>query len=202
MMGRKTCKTSSSGQALVETALVMPVIIFVILNAINFGYCYMVALDLAAAPRSGVLYSITGFQTPGTLSLPSAGPPGTNTTVSNLTYQDMTGALWNPAAATVQICSTKIGVTAAGQPSCVTCTCSGGGCGSGSCSSGGSVASTPTSAFTDPEPNNFYLDRVDVQYSFPPLIPGSPFGLLLGPLCSGTPVNCTFYRHTSMREMN
>src|SRR5947208_6606552 len=108
----------SRGQSLVETALVMPLLLLVVLNAINFGYYYLVALNLSAAPRSGVLYSIVGFSTPGTLTLPPAGPSGTNTSVSYLTYQDMTGALSNPTGASVQVCSETVGVAAAGTPSC------------------------------------------------------------------------------------
>jgi TadE-like protein len=184
----------SSGQALVETALVMPLLILVVLNAVNFGYCFLVAVNLSAAPRSGVLYSILGFSTPGTLTLPSAGPPSTNSTVSYLAYQDLTGAVANPQGASVQVCSEAVGVSAtAGTTNCVTCS-------GGSCSSGSSIASPGA----DPEPTAFYLQRVDVRYSFSPLIPGRPFGALLPASCvpSGGSVTCTFTRHVSMRAMN
>lgn len=190
----RTPKTheDSRGQALIETALVMPLLLLVILNAVNFGYVLLVALNLSAAPRSGVLYSIVGFSTPGTLNLPAAGPPGTNTSVSYLTYQDMTGALGGAAGATVQVCSTSLGVAAPGTSNCVTCS-------AGSCNAGSTV-STPAA---DPEPTAFYLQSVDVKYSFSPIIPGQPFGGLLPSACSGSgPVTCTFTRHTSMRSMN
>jgi hypothetical protein len=181
-------RTSDSGQALLETALVMPLLIFIVLNALNFGYCFVVALNISAAPRSGVLYSIMGFSTPGTLTLPSAGPSGTQSSVSYLTYQDLTGGLSNPQGASVEVCSTVVGIQAPGTSKC---------------SSFGS-ASFPTQP-ADPEPSNFYLHQVYIAYSFSPLIPGQPFGLLLPtPSCTtaGNNTTCTFYRQVSMRVMN
>ena len=56
----------------------------------------------------------------------------------------------------------------------------------------------------DPDPENatFVLNRVDVQYSFPPLIPGSPFNLILiGSLYNAGTGQYTFYRHVEMRAM-
>ena len=182
--------SGSSGQALLETALVMPLLIFLILNAVNFGYCFIVALNLTAAPRSGVLYSIVGFDTPSHLTLPQAGPPTSNDTVSYLTFQDILGALPSSGSATVQVCSTTVGIASAGTSSCVTCVTS-----SASCSAGSTLA-TPDA---DPEPNSFTLQRVDIKYSFSPIVAGGPFLLLL-PNCSGS--TCTFNRHVSMRAMN
>src|SRR5712692_2543798 len=97
----------TSGQNLVEIILVTPLLLILVLNAVNFGYLYLVALNLTAAPRSGVEYSILGFLTPSptTSSLPLPGPAGTNSSVGFLTYQDMTGALWAPGNASIRICS-------------------------------------------------------------------------------------------------
>ncbi len=182
----------SRGQSLVETALVVPLLLLIVLNAINFGYYYLVALNLSAAPRSGVLYSIVGFATPGTLTVPSAGPSGTNTSVSYLTYQDMTGALSNPQGASVQVCSKNQGLAAPGTPNC---TCY------GTCP----VGATPAPV-ADPEPGAFILQRVDVDYSFSPIIQGTPFGIALLPssVCtsSGGIITCTFHRQVSMRAMD
>jgi Flp pilus assembly protein TadG len=187
-----------SGQALVETALVLPILMTVILNAVNFGYFLVVALNVAAAPRSGVMYSITGFATAGEpLDLPSATPPSTSTTVASLTYQDMHGVLASYTTATVQVCSKKIGVTNTGlatqTTNCSTCTSSS----SGSCT--GVNAYTPSS---DPESPSFYLHRVDVKYTFTPLVRGTAFNLALLPaaLCSGG--TCSFHRQVSMRAMD
>lgn len=195
---RSGLRHCSSGQALVETALVLPILLTLVLNTINLGYFFLVALNLAATPRSGAEYSTMGFATPAAIVLPDA------SSVYSLMQADMTGALNNPSGASIQICSESnilggTGVTNAGSATqtanCVTCT-------SGSC---GSVT-TGDSNNADPESPSFVLQRVDVTYSFRPLIPGLPFNLAFLPLsvCSvgGGGVTCSFHRQISMRAMD
>ncbi len=186
----------SAGQALIETALMLPLILLLVLNCVNFGYFFIVALNLTVAPRSGVEYSILGFQTPASLSLPVAGPPSTITSISYLSQQDMTGALSGPTAATIQVCSSTVGMFSTGVSKCVPCT-------GATCGAVG--AGNPAPAL-DPEAPNFVLNRVDVNYVFSPPIPGAPFGLALLPLsvctAGGGGVTCTFHRQVSMRAMN
>jgi hypothetical protein len=189
----------SRGQSLIETVLLMPLLLLIVLNVVNFGYFFVVAVNLAAAPRSGVEYSILGFATPGSLSLPQAGPPSTNTSVSYLSQQDLTGAINAPTGASLQVCSATIGISGTGSGQVTQCvTCTGSSCGS---AGAGSPAPSP-----DPEAPNFILNRVDVTYTFTPLIPGTPFGLALLPIstCSSSSgnVTCVFHRQVSMREMN
>lgn len=195
-MGRRRLTQDSSGQALIETAIMLPLILLLVLNIINFGFFFIVALNLTASPRSGVEYSILGFQTPGSLSLPSAGPPSTTNTVSYLSQQDLTGALSAPTGATIQVCSSTVGLSSTGVARCVSCTGS-------SCGTAGSGSPAPAS---DPEAPTFTLHRVDVDYSFSPPIAGTPFGLALLPLgvcsSSGGTVTCRFHRQVSMRAMN
>src|SRR5512146_791184 len=57
-------KRRSSGQALIETALLMPFMLALIFNAVNFGYFFYVALNISSAGRSGVLYAMLGPSTP------------------------------------------------------------------------------------------------------------------------------------------
>ena len=161
---------------MVETALVLPLFLLVCFNALNFGYFFFVAVNLASAPREGVEYSIQGFSTPATLSLPSAGPSTTVTSVSWLAYQDM-AALHLSANAQVQVCTKALGVSA---PGTANCTNFGGG-------------SFPAPA-ADPEPAAFVLNRVDVKYTVTPLIPGWMFNLAMPAL--------TFHRQVSMRAMD
>lgn len=189
----------NSGQALIETAIILPVVMLLVLNVVNFGFFFVVALNLAASPRSAVEYSILGFQTPASLALPAAGPPNTTTTVSYLSQQDLTGAIFSPTSASIQVCSSTIGMTPTVNPTtakCVTCTGT-------TCGTAGTGTPTPG---TDPEAPTFVLDRVDVDYTFSPPIPGTPFGLALLPLsmCTSTGgvVTCDFHRQVSMREMN
>src|SRR6266699_3817919 len=186
----------TSGQALVETAIMLPVLMLLVLNVINFGYFFLVALNLTVSPRSGVEYSILGFQTPASLSLPVAGPPSTITSISYLSQQDMTGALSGSTAATIQVCSSTVGMFSTGVSKCVPCT-------GATCGAVG--AGNPAPAL-DPEAPNFVLNRVDVNYVFSPPIPGAPFGLAWLPrsVCTagGGGVTCTFHRQVSMRAMN
>lgn len=190
-------RTQTSGQALVETALIVPFLLMIALNVVNFGYFFLVAVNLAAAPRSGALYSILGFQTPQTLSLPPAGPSGCpagtpNCDVNYLTNQDMTGAIYKPSTnASVQVCSSTVGVTGSGASQTTQCS---------------QFNSSPTySPDADLEAPTFLLNRVDVTYTFTPLIPGTPFNIVLlaSPVCSTAGgVTCTFHRMAEMREMN
>jgi len=184
----------SSGQSMVETALILPLLLMVILNAVNFGYFFLVAVNLAAAPRSGVEYSIQGFASPGALQIPAAGPSSAKTTVSYLVYQDMTGALRSPSSASIQVCSKTLGLN---NPGTSTQTAK--------CASFGPATAFPAAA-ADPEAPSFVLHRVDVTYTFKPLIPGTPFGLALLPVsvCSsgGGTITCTFHRQISMRAMD
>jgi len=190
---------NSSGQALVETALILPLVLLLVLNIINLGYFFLVALNLAASPRSGVEYSILGQSTPGTLNLPS------DVGVSYLSGQDLYGALSSPSSVSIQVCSSTVGPlnnpgATTQTAKCAPCTLSSTDM-SATCTAGGTGSPAPSS---DPESPSFVLDRVDVDYSFHPIIPGTPFGLALLPFCSssGGTVTCRFHRQVSMREMN
>ncbi len=190
-IGRLKNLKSASGQSLVETALMAPLLLMFVLNAINFGYFFFVAVNLAAAPRSGVEYSILGFATPDYLSLPAPGGTTTTTSVSYLTLNDMTGALASGGNAEVQVCTSYSGVSGSGSSQTSNCN---------------QYNSSPTyTPNADPEAPNFILNRVDVTYKFTPLIPGTPFNIVLlaSPICStSSGVTCTFHRQASMRVMN
>lgn len=49
------------GSSLVETALVMPVLVLMLCFAIDAGYFFIVAANLASSARNAVLYSGQGF---------------------------------------------------------------------------------------------------------------------------------------------
>lgn len=202
---RRLALEGASGQALVETALIVPFLLMIALNVVNFGYFFLMAVNLAAAPRSGGLYSIMGGSTPASNQLPAAGPYTSSTSVSYLTYQDLTGAVSAPTAnGKVQVCST-------------TACANGSGCVSGTGIQAASQCQTfgtnPSysfpSATADPENNGttpiFYLNRVDIAYQFTPLVPGTPFNIILlaSPACSTSGgVTCVFHQDAVMREMN
>jgi len=190
-----------SGQSIVETVLMMPVLLLFLLNAINFGYFFLTITNLAAAPRMGVEYSIMGGATPSAIELPATGPAANALSSSFLTYEDMRGALNAPTAnASVQVCSPSAGIvnpgTTTAKAACNTY-------------AGAGVTFTFPAAQVDPELNAgntapaFLLHQVDVAYKFTPLIPGTPFNILLltFPTCDANGV-CVLHRQSVMRGMN
>ena len=190
----------NSGQALVETVLLLPLLLAIVLNAINFGYFFLMALNITSSARSSGLYSIMGDQTPAAISVPPAGPAGATNSVSYLAYQDLTGAVYSPSTnAGVQVCSPSVGILNAGTVNQKS-----------QCTSFGSIGTFPASE-PDPELNSsntvpaFLLNRVDIAYKFTPPIPLMPFNIvvLASPACTSTAgtVSCTFYRHSVMRVM-
>jgi Flp pilus assembly protein TadG len=193
----------SRGQALIETALVVPLLLLLVLNVVNFAYFFWVTLNLTAASRTATLYSTMGTATPAATQVPPPGSPSNTLSVSYLTVQDLTGPLADPSSASIQVCSTtnlnasNSGVnnpgTASQKTNCVTCTGS-------SCGAVNTGSPVPTA---DPESPTFVLNRVDVVYTFQPLIPGTPFNLALraSGMCNTTGT-CVFARHAEMRAMN
>jgi len=185
---------AQAGQSIVETVLMMPVLLMLLLNAINFGYFFFTITNLAAAPRVGVEYSIMGSATPSAIALPATGPSNTVLSSSFLTYEDMRGALNAPTAnASVQVCSQSAGILSAGtataHAACVPYTAAG-------------VTFTFPAAQVDPEAPLFVLHQVDVAYKFTPLIPGTVFNVLLltFPTCDANGV-CVLHRQSVMRGM-
>jgi TadE-like protein len=166
---------SQSGQGLIETALLVPLLLVLAFNAINFGYFFIVAVHLASAPREGVEYSIQGSLSPAYPPLAKSGP------VSDLTYQDMIN-LSGSSTASVQVCSRANGLNQAGTATQ-----------NAICTPYGAAASPAfPAAKSDPESPLFLLHQVDVQYTVTPLIPGN-WGLPMP--------NLTFHRQVLMRAI-
>ncbi len=188
----------TQGQSILETALLMPVMLLIAFNAINFGYFFFVAVNLAAAPRAGAQYSILGFSTPESWALPPAGPSGsacpntvasTDPYVCSLVYQDIAGVLANSTSATVRVCASTVGTSGTGASKISTCQTFG----------GGTISGSPS---PDPEAPLFNLARVDVQYNVSPIIPSFQLPTPAGPIALTVVPNLAFRRQISMREMN
>jgi len=186
----------------------LPVLLLVVCNVVNLGYFFLVIVNLTGASRTATMYSAEGSSTPANSPLPSSGGASPTTNLLSVTYlafQDMTGALWNPTGATVQVCS-PININSSGsgvngnpptpanqKANCETCTS-----GSG-CSAAGTGSPVPSA---DPEAPLFVLNEVDITYSFSALIPGTIFNVPLDAsgLCNSG--SCTFTRSARMRAMN
>ncbi len=190
---------SDRGQSMIETALILPLLLLLAFNAINFGYFIFAAVNLAASPRTAAQYSIIGASTPAQpATLPAAGPPGSSgtnkLTVSSLAFEDIQKVLigsTNYSSARVGVCSQAVGVTGSGASQ------------KSLCSQYGTGTQTWTPA-SDPEAPTFILNRVDMVYKVnPPIppfklpVPGFPGGLSL----SLVPA-LSIHRQVSMRAMN
>lgn len=196
-------RRESRGQSLVETAIMLPLLLLLVLNVVNLGYFFLVIVNLTASSRTATLYSIMGSATPAASVLPSSGGATPTTSVSSVTYlvfQDMTGALWNPTGASVRVCSpvnvaSNSGLNGTGASLRTNCeTCTSGGCGTAG-------AGSPLQP-ADPEAPNFILNQVQITYAFKTLIPGKMFNIPLqaSPICNSTG-NCSFIRQASMRVL-
>ena len=186
----------------------LPLLLMIVCNVVNLGYFFLVIVNLTGAARTATMYSVEGSSTPAASQLPSSGGSSPNTNLLSVTYlawQDMTGALWNPTGATLQICSpininggTGSGVNIQGGQqlaNCETCDTTNG------CVAANSYSGSPAPS-ADPEQPTFVLNQVDIVYSFSTLIPGTIFNVPLdasGLCTSGT---CTFTRRARMRSMN
>ena len=188
-----------AGQSLIETALILPLLLLLAFDAINFGYFFYTAVNVASAPREGVEWSILGSSTPSNLVLASAGPATNIHTVSFLTYEDLRGALPSSSTASVQVCSPSIIVSGIGVN----------GTGANQKSNcaqyiGGPPipAASLNNPDADPEAPNFVLNRVDVVYQAKPLIPQFSMPVPGGVINLSILPNLQLHRQVSMRAMN
>jgi Flp pilus assembly protein TadG len=173
--GGECRKRAEDGQSLIETAIGLPFMLGIAFNIINFGYMWFLVMTLSAAPRVGAQYATQGGAA-GT----GVAAPGTVAT-SNLVYDNLTNAIGGATTsnAAVQVCTNAKGVNAATNVTL--------------CDQFGPTFAFPAPA-ADPESPVFVLDRVDVEYTVTPIIPGGAFNVVLPP-------NLKFHRQVSMRSL-
>jgi Flp pilus assembly protein TadG len=195
---KRDLPASQAGQSLIETALILPFLLWLAFDAINFGYFFYAAVNVASAPRAGAEWSIIGPNTPSNqANYPPAGPATDITSVTFLTYEDMRGAIPLSSNAKIQVCTTSLGINPTGAntssqvPNCCVSSSS-----SGSCSAGATWSPTP-----DPEAPLFVLQRVDVAYKVNPLIPQFSIPTKGGTLTLSLLPGLTVHRQVSMRAM-
>lgn len=169
--------SESAGNSLIETALLLPIMLAIVFNAVNFGYFWFVGLTIAAAPRAGVEFSSQGGAALTSNSIP------TTSAVETLVFDNLSNSLQATTSnAAIRVCSST---SSAGVDS--TSRIAG-------CDSFG-MAHSFNANVADPEaPSIFVLNRVDVAYTVTPIISGSAFNVVL-------PSNLTFHRQVSMRSL-
>lgn len=187
----------TQGQSMIETALLLPILLLIAFNAINFGYFFFVAVNLAAAPRTGVQWSIIGPSTPGGFQWAAPGPSGTVTSVSYLTYQDIAGVLVGYSTARVQVCSRAIGIDVATRKArCCETTSS-----SSPCTLNGVLADHDPEYIDVTNPGPFIRHQVDVYYQITPIIPSFELPTPAGPIPLTLLPTSTIHRQVTMRNM-
>ena len=166
-------RATDRGSAMIETALVLPILILMLCFAIDIGYFFLVAANLASASRSAVLYSAQGFVSVGQTQLPSAGTSGSLTDtsgVAGLAAGDLSGLTNVLTKTSVQVCSKKVGITQTSSGYVTKC----------NTYPSGSLNFTPDQ---DPDSNYGMLaQRVDVVYTVSPPIPVDFFLFSMPPL--------------------
>ena len=175
---RKGIFTSTSGQSLLEVAVVIPMLLALVGYAIDFGYFFIAAASITSAARNAAQYSVLGYQAPDQGPLPTAGPSSSGTSVAEEALGDLVSLINSSTTATVEVCSKSNGTTG----NLAKCT-----------SYGPTVTSyTPSQ---DPEAPRFVLQRVDITYTVQPPIPMSFFKVSLLPTMQ-------FHRQVSMRALD
>jgi Flp pilus assembly protein TadG len=142
----------NQGQALIEYALILPLVFLLIVNVVNFGGFFYAFIAVTNAARAGADYAILGG--------PSAGSPvqGTVTTINTLIQTDIS-SLPNKSSLSVNICQSNNGSVTP-----VVGTCS-------------SIPADPEDVSGAPVAS-YVLTSVDVTYTYIPFIPlFSAFGV-------------------------
>ena len=163
------------GQSLVEMAVAMPLLLGLAFNILNWGYLWVMVLALSAAPRMGAQYATQGG------AAGTATAPGT-AAVRDLVWENVTNAVHRSTTSTVavQVCSSSKGLSTTTPPIAL-------------CDTFGPTFTFPAPN-ADPEAPVYVLDRVDVEYTVTPIIPGRVFTVIL-------PSNLHFHRQVSMRSL-
>ena len=151
---REGLAKSTSGQSLVEIAVIIPVLAVLIAYSVDFGYFFIAAASITSTARNAAQYSVLGYEAPGQGSLPTAGPSSSGTSVAEEALGDMLSLVNSSTTATIEVCTKSNGLTG----NLAKCT-----------SYGPAVTSYTPSA--DPEAPRFVLQRVDVTYTVQPPIP-------------------------------
>lgn len=141
-----------SGQSIIEFALILPLVLLLVVNVVNFGVFFYDWITIANAARAGAQYMIMAGA-----SVNAPEPVGT-TIIQNLIKQNDVLSLINSASVTVNTCTNNSGVylpTTSLADQTGKCTTSGGN----------------TGTLADPEAPLYVLAVVDVSYPYNPMIP-------------------------------
>ena len=169
------------GQSLVELAVMMPIFALLLCYAVDFGYFFLAAANIASSARVATQYSILGYQGPAQSGLANAGPVTDSTSVASLASAELASLVNSSTMTTIGVCTKALGMSTANTnlPKC----------------SNYGVTGTSYTPTADPEAPRFVLQRIDITYTVQPPIPIAFFKVSLLP-------SMTFHRQVSMRAMD
>ncbi len=155
LMGR-----ASSGQSLIEFALLFPVVFLLVVNVVNFGGLIYTYITVENASRSGASYMQLGGSSIGAPQIP------TISQVQDFVHADLATSLAAGANAPVSVCGIQKdgGVNWISSYSPITYT---------ACTM--PTNPPPGSTYTDPQSSSFIYATVKVQYRYCPIIKGWNF---------------------------
>jgi len=159
----------------------MPIFALLMCYAVDFGYFFLAAANIASSARIAAQYSILGYQGPAQSPLANAGPVSDATSVASLASAELSSLVNSGTSTRIGVCTKALGMSTANTrlPNC----------------SNYGVSGTSYTPAADPEAPRFVLQRVDVTYTVQPPIPLAFFGTSLLP-------SMTFHRSVSMRAMD
>lgn len=127
------------GQALLELTIVVPLLMLLVILAVNFGGWFYAWTEIGNAARAGANYAILGTDSVGA-------PPTPNATAINAMISTELTTLPNGSTATVFVCWNNNGTITQ--------------------ITGAAGACTTTTAPGDPEAGSFFSVTVDITYSY------------------------------------
>jgi hypothetical protein len=144
---RKNKSMDTRGQALIEVAFIIPVLLFLMILAIDFGGFFYAWITVANAARAGAQY--------GALGSSSVGNPGTPSTSAVTNLISGSGSDTSSLISSVSVCVNSNSTSGALSGTCPSFT----------------ISSIPA----DPEAPSYAIKAVDVKYTYSPVIPGFNF---------------------------
>jgi Flp pilus assembly protein TadG len=136
------------GHALIEYALLLPLLLLLIINIVNFGGFLFAWITVSNAARAGAQYEVLGGASP------TAPAPTTPAQVAALVTNDISSLLKRDSLL-VRVCTNNNGT--------ITSACFN--------KNGPITCSTGSAPPLDPEPASYVLTTVDVTYTYNPYIP-------------------------------
>jgi Flp pilus assembly protein TadG len=141
---------SRRGQSILELSLILPLLLLLIVNTVNFGAFFYAWITVSNAARTGVQYMVLGGASIG------GGGSVNSTTIVNLIKQNDVLSLIDNANVQVTTCTdNQSGGTDVYKTTVVAAS-------AGGCTTGG---------FVDPRPASYVIATVDVTYTYQPIIP-------------------------------